>query len=89
MIGTPTRQEHETIETEETNDPSGVCLRAFSLGFVAGGGILFALTNGGSNPQLGLYLAALALFHTLEYWVTARFNRGNVKTGCKLNPYGS
>lgn len=33
--------------------------------------------------QLPLYLTSLCIFHFLEYWITAKYNRGKVNKDCE------
>ena len=56
----------------------GVALRAALLGTTFGVSICLATTTYAHSPQLPLYIAALCLFHVLEYWTTAVYNPKNV-----------
>ncbi|EEP75966.1 hypothetical protein UREG_00813 [Uncinocarpus reesii 1704] len=56
---------------------SGISIRSFLLGQAAGTcAVLSALLYTGSNPlwRVPFFVATLALFHFLEYYVTARYN---------------
>ncbi|RUS22638.1 hypothetical protein BC937DRAFT_88185 [Endogone sp. FLAS-F59071] len=55
------------------NSPQNISVYGFLLGAVFGGSALFVAFNR-DVPQIGLFLAALALFHVLEYVATALFN---------------
>ncbi|RUS26810.1 farnesyl cysteine-carboxyl methyltransferase, mediates the carboxyl methylation step during C-termin [Jimgerdemannia flammicorona] len=56
------------------NTPQNISTYGFLLGAIFGGSIIFVAYER-ELPQLGIYLAALSLFHTLEYVATALFNR--------------
>lgn len=66
-----------------TNSPQNIATYGFLLGIVGGGGLMFALLSG-STPQFGYFLAALALFHFLEYLATALFNPHKLSLDCKF-----
>jgi protein-S-isoprenylcysteine O-methyltransferase len=51
---------------------------------VCSAGIMFALLGQSKMPQFGIFLAALALFHFLEYIATALFNPHKLSLDCKL-----
>ncbi|GKT88200.1 isoprenylcysteine carboxyl methyltransferase [Colletotrichum tofieldiae] len=57
---------------------AGIALRAFCLGAAHLTGLLltFLLLSATSSPlwRLPFFLAALALFHFLEFWTTAAYN---------------
>ncbi|KAI9492462.1 Isoprenylcysteine carboxyl methyltransferase family-domain-containing protein [Zychaea mexicana] len=59
-----------------SNSPQNISTYGFLLGIVCGGGLVFAMLcePKWEIPQFGLFLAALALFHFLEYLATALFN---------------
>ncbi|CAO3612703.1 unnamed protein product [Cunninghamella echinulata] len=57
------------------NTPQNISLYGYLLGFVSGGGLIYAFTNGSTGPpQAGYFLCALGLFHFLEYLATALYN---------------
>lgn len=66
------------------NTPLGASVISASLGALLGIGLfaaaapLWHLTGvdgaGWARPQLGIYLAAMGLFHLLEFWTTAGWN---------------
>jgi hypothetical protein len=53
--------------------PQNVALYAFATGALFGGSLAVAYFSP-SIPQLGVFLAALAIFHISEYILTAMFN---------------
>jgi len=55
------------------NTPQNIAAYGFLLGALFGGSVVFAV-YGGRFPQLTVYLAAIAVFHTMEYIATALFN---------------
>ncbi|KAI8147518.1 Isoprenylcysteine carboxyl methyltransferase family-domain-containing protein [Fennellomyces sp. T-0311] len=59
-----------------SNSPQNISIYGFLLGIVCGGGLMFAWQGDPAwhMPQFGLFLAALATFHFLEYLATALFN---------------
>lgn len=69
------------------NTPQNISTYGFLLGLVCGGGLLFAVLCDPSRqpPQFGIFLAALALFHFLEYLATALFNPDKLTLDCKLS----
>ncbi|KAA8908350.1 farnesyl cysteine-carboxyl methyltransferase [Sphaerosporella brunnea] len=58
----------------------GVASRAGGLGFVCALGLNAAWTFRSSYPQLPLFVAVLAFFHFMEFWITARYNTRRAKT---------
>jgi hypothetical protein len=66
------------------NTPLGASVISSALGALLGVGLFAAaaplwrltgLTEAGwARPQLGIYLAAMGLFHLLEFWTTAGWN---------------
>lgn len=62
---------------------SGIALRAFLLGFVLSASVIsaFYLILFKSSPlwRLPSFLAALSLFHFLEFWTTAQYNTRSVQ----------
>jgi protein-S-isoprenylcysteine O-methyltransferase len=58
----------------------GIALRAGGLGFVCALGLNVAWTIRSSYPQLPLFVAVLAFFHFMEFWITARYNTRRAKT---------
>lgn len=66
------------------NTPLGASIISAALGALLGAGLfaaaapLWRLTGldaaGWARPQLGMYLAAMGLFHLLEFWTTAGWN---------------
>lgn len=68
------------------NTPQNISLYGYLLGFVSGGGLIYALTNGSTGPpQAGYFLCALGLFHFLEYLATALYNPHKLSLDCKQN----
>lgn len=68
------------------NTPQNISTYGFLLGIACGGGLVFAFLSNSSTwhvPQFGLFLAALALFHFLEYLATALFNPDKLTLDCK------
>ncbi|KAI7888217.1 farnesyl cysteine-carboxyl methyltransferase, mediates the carboxyl methylation step during C-termin [Mucor mucedo] len=55
------------------NTPQNISVYGFLLGMVCSAGICFTMM-GSNMPHFGFFLAALALFHFLEYIATALFN---------------
>ncbi|KAJ8654877.1 hypothetical protein O0I10_009442 [Lichtheimia ornata] len=74
----PERPCQDTIRLfDGENTPQNISSYGFLLGIACGGGLVFAFLSNSSSwhvPQFGLFLAALALFHFLEYLATALFN---------------
>ncbi|KAG2234339.1 hypothetical protein INT48_000789 [Thamnidium elegans] len=56
------------------NTPQNISVYGFLLGMVCSGGIMFAILGNSDMPHFGIFLAALTLFHFLEYIATALFN---------------
>ncbi|KAG0224598.1 hypothetical protein BGW41_005036 [Actinomortierella wolfii] len=56
------------------NTPQNVAVYGFGLGALFGAGLVFATFVDTSIPQLFFFLAALGVFHSLEYISTALFN---------------
>lgn len=56
------------------NSPQNISLYGFLLGMVCSAGLMFSLLGHSKIPQFGIFLAALSLFHFLEYIATALFN---------------
>ncbi|KAL0090906.1 Isoprenylcysteine carboxyl methyltransferase family-domain-containing protein [Phycomyces blakesleeanus] len=58
------------------NSPQNIALYGFLLGMVCSGGLLLVILGKleWNIQHLGIYIAALALFHFLEYIATALFN---------------
>ncbi|KAI9474020.1 MAG: Isoprenylcysteine carboxyl methyltransferase family-domain-containing protein [Benjaminiella poitrasii] len=56
------------------NSPQNISVYGFLLGMVCSAGLMFACVSNTAIPQFGIFLAALALFHFLEYIATALFN---------------
>ncbi|CAO3630647.1 unnamed protein product [Mucor fragilis] len=56
------------------NTPQNISVYGFLLGMVCSAGIMFAVLSDSHIPQFGIFLAALSLFHFLEYVATALFN---------------
>ena len=73
-----------------SNSPQNISTYGFLLGIICGGGIVFAMIcePKWEIPQFGLFLAALALFHFLEYLATALFNPDTLTLDCKLYLHG-
>ena len=65
----------------------GIALRAALLGFACALSLNLTWTFRASFPQLPLFVAILALFHFLEFWITARYNTRRAKVeGSPLLP---
>jgi protein-S-isoprenylcysteine O-methyltransferase len=58
----------------------GIALRAGGLGFICALGLSVAWTIRSAYPQLPLFVAVLAFFHFMEFWITARYNTRRAKT---------
>ncbi|BFZ60356.1 farnesyl cysteine-carboxyl methyltransferase [Saitoella coloradoensis] len=61
------------------NAPDGVALRASLLGAVFGASSVLACVSSPAHPAGFIFVALLAIFHILEYYVTARYNPIRVK----------
>jgi hypothetical protein len=66
------------------NTPQNISVYGFLIGMVCSAGIMFAVMGSGKIPHFGIFLAALALFHFLEYIATALFNPHKLSLDCKL-----
>ncbi|KAI8645122.1 Isoprenylcysteine carboxyl methyltransferase family-domain-containing protein [Parasitella parasitica] len=71
-------KEHSTKDEihifDGKNSPQNISVYGFILGMVCSAGIMFAVLSDSKIPQFGIFLAALSLFHFLEYIATALFN---------------
>jgi hypothetical protein len=67
------------------NSPQNIAVYGFGLGAVFGAGIILATMVGSSIPQFWLFLAALGVFHSLEYIAIALFNPTKLSLDCKLD----
>ncbi|KAI8983433.1 Isoprenylcysteine carboxyl methyltransferase family-domain-containing protein [Pilobolus umbonatus] len=56
------------------NTPQNISVYGFILGLICATGVMFAILGDTTIPQFGIFLAALSLFHFLEYIATALFN---------------
>lgn len=65
------------------NTPQNISVYGFLLGMVCSAGIMFAVLSDSNIPQFGIFLAALSLFHFLEYIATALFNADKLSLDCK------
>jgi protein-S-isoprenylcysteine O-methyltransferase len=65
------------------NTPQNISVYGFLLGMVCSAGIMFAMIGDSEMPHFGIFLAALALFHFLEYIATALFNPDKLSLDCK------
>lgn len=65
------------------NTPQNISVYGFLLGMVCSAGLMFAIMGKSKMPQFGIFLAALALFHFLEYIATALFNPHKLSLDCK------
>lgn len=65
------------------NTPQNISVYGFILGMVCSAGIMFAILSESQIPQFGIFLAALSLFHFLEYIATALFNADKLSLDCK------
>ena len=63
----------ERLIFDGRNTPQNISLYSFCLGTAFGGCFLVAYYSE-TFPHLGIFFAALALFHELEYLMTALFN---------------
>ncbi|CCG84860.1 protein of unknown function [Taphrina deformans PYCC 5710] len=62
-------------------DFAGIAVRAAGLGCLLGVSLTTAFfITPATWPALACYVAALSLFHILEFWTTAAYNPENVKT---------
>ncbi|KAK9376762.1 Isoprenylcysteine carboxyl methyltransferase family-domain-containing protein [Lipomyces chichibuensis] len=71
--------------------PDEVALHSFILGILLAISVVVAarLLNDGLYYQLPAYVASLAAFHFLEYWITARYNPSKVTIDSFLFRNGS
>ena len=58
---------------------SAISLRAFVLGIVCALSLSLTWSFRASYPQLPFYVACLAFFHFMEYWITAEYNTRRAK----------
>jgi protein-S-isoprenylcysteine O-methyltransferase len=65
------------------NSPQNISVYGFLLGMVCSAGLMFAIVSDTKMPQFGIFLAALSLFHFLEYIATALFNADKLSLDCK------
>jgi hypothetical protein len=57
----------------------GIAIRSSGLGFVCSLALATAWSFRASYPQFPLFVAMLAFFHFMEFWVTARYNTRRAK----------
>lgn len=69
------------------NSPQNISLYGFLLGMVCSAGLMFSLLGQSKIPQFGIFLAALSLFHFLEYIATALFNADKLSLDCTLEAF--
>jgi hypothetical protein len=87
------KQQQQKMQAERyiynyvNHKPDEVALHSFILGIVLVLSVVAAarLVNDGSYYQLPGYVASLAAFHFLEYWITARYNATKVTIDCMCN----
>lgn len=65
---------------------ASVSIVSTALGFIMGVG---AMLLNSSFPQLGAHIIAIGLFHSAEFWVTARYNRSTLTMGSFLLTNGA
>ncbi|KAK3836924.1 MAG: Isoprenylcysteine carboxyl methyltransferase family-domain-containing protein [Linnemannia elongata] len=61
------------------NSPQNIAVYGFGLGALFGASVILATMVGTSIPQFWLFLAALGVFHSLEYIAIALFNPTKLK----------
>ncbi|KAK9312972.1 Isoprenylcysteine carboxyl methyltransferase family-domain-containing protein [Lipomyces starkeyi] len=91
------KQQQQKMQAERyiynyvNHKPDEVALHSFILGIVLVLSVVAAarLVNDGSYYQLPGYVASLAAFHFLEYWITARYNATKVTIDSFLFRNGS
>lgn len=66
------------------NTAQNISVYGFLLGMVCSAGLMFALLGNSEMPHFGIFLAALALFHFLEYVATALFNPDKLSLDCEF-----
>jgi protein-S-isoprenylcysteine O-methyltransferase len=66
------------------NSPQNISVYGFLLGMVCSAGLMFTIVSDTKIPQFGIFLAALSLFHFLEYIATALFNADKLSLDCKV-----
>lgn len=78
------RQDKDQIRIfDGRNTPQNISVYGFLLGMLCSGGIMFAILGNSDMPHFGIFLAALTLFHFLEYIATALFNSDKLSLDCK------
>jgi protein-S-isoprenylcysteine O-methyltransferase len=65
-------KQQETLICDGEHTPQNISLYSFCFGIVFGGCLAIAYYSE-TIPQLGIFLTSLALFHELEYMLTALF----------------
>ncbi|RUS30141.1 farnesyl cysteine-carboxyl methyltransferase, mediates the carboxyl methylation step during C-termin [Jimgerdemannia flammicorona] len=68
---------------DANNSPQNISVYAFLLGSAFGASLTHAFYDR-ATPQLSIFLAALAIFHVLEYIATALFNPQKLTLGSYL-----
>jgi protein-S-isoprenylcysteine O-methyltransferase len=66
------------------NSPQNIAVYGFGLGALFGTSVILATMVGSSIPQFWLFLAALGVFHSLEYVAIALFNPTKLTLDCKF-----
>jgi hypothetical protein len=66
------------------NSPQNIAVYGFGLGGLFGASLVLATIVKTSIPQFWLFLAALGVFHALEYIAIALFNPTKLKLDCKF-----
>src|SRR5256885_12970269 len=69
--------EQQEILCDGKHTPQNISLYSFCFGTAFGGCLAMAYYSE-TIPQLGIFLAALALFHELEYMMTALFKPDSI-----------
>lgn len=69
------------------NSPQNIAVYGFGLGALFGASVILATVVQTSIPQFWLFLAALGVFHSMEYIAIALFNPTKLKLDCKWGHY--
>lgn len=68
------------------NSPQNIAVYGFGLGALFGASLIVATIVETSIPQFWFFLAALGVFHSLEYIAIALFNPTKLNLDCKSDP---
>lgn len=68
------------------NSPQNIAVYGFGLGALFGASLILSTLVNTSIPQFWLFLAALGVFHALEYIAIALFNPSKLNLDCKSDP---